>query len=110
MGAALDYLIKTYKTRVTTNEIVVVLVAAAPAAIVLPNNPNWLAWTIWNLGAGVAQIAPTSGVGVLFGSNVAAAGGMVGVTVREDGELPARGLWGISAVGTTLYILETVAL
>jgi hypothetical protein len=99
-----------YRAPVETVEVVVVLVAAAPAALVLPNNPNRLAWTIWNLGAGVAQVAPTSAVGVLFGSNIAAAGGMIGVTARDDGELPARALWGISAAGTTLYILQTVAI
>jgi len=110
MGAARDYITKEYGRPCETVEAVVVLVAAAAAAVVLPNNPNRLAWTIWNLGAGAAQIAPTSAVGALFGSNVAGAGGMIGVTVREDGELPSRQLWGYSLAGTTLYILQTVAL
>jgi len=110
MGAARDYLTRLYGRPVQTTEIVVPLVVATPAIVVLPNNPNRLAWTIWNLGAGVAQVAPTSAVGPLFGSNIAAAGGLIGVTVREDGELPSRELYGISALGTTLYILETVVI
>jgi hypothetical protein len=109
MGAASEFLERLYGYPVTTQEVQIALVAAAAAVQVLPNNPNRLAWTIWNLGAGAAQIGPTSGVGPLFGSNIAAAGGMVGVNVRDDGEFPSRELWGVSAVGTTLYVLELVA-
>jgi len=110
MGAASDYIKKEYGRPCETIEVVVPLVAAAAAVQVLPNNPNRLAWIIWNLGVGVAQVAPTSAVGALFGSAIAGAGGVIGVTVRDDGELPSRALWGYSLVGATLYILQTVAI
>jgi len=110
MGAAAEYVAREYGRPCETREVAVVLVAAAAPVQVLPNDPNRMAWIVWNLGAGAAQVGPTSAVGALFGSNVAAAGGMVGASVREDGELPSRVLWGFSTVGTTLYILETVAL
>jgi hypothetical protein len=110
MGAARDYITKEYGQPCETVEVVVPLVAAAAAVQVLPNNPNRLAWTMWNLGVGAAQVAPTSAVGALFGSTIAGAGGVIGVTVREDGELPSRQLWGYSLVGTTLYILQTVVI
>jgi MFS-type transporter involved in bile tolerance (Atg22 family) len=110
MGAARDYIVKEYGRAVETIQNVIVLGAAAPAVQVLPNNPNRLSWVIWNLGAGATQIAPTSAVGPLFGSNIAGAGGMIGVTVREDGELVSNQMWGFSTVGSTIYILQTVAI
>jgi hypothetical protein len=107
MGAASDYVKKLYGSPCETIEDVIVLGAAAAAVQILPNDPNRVAWIVWNLGAGAAQVGPTSAVGPLFGSNIAAAGGMINVTVREDGELPSRALWGFSTVGTTLYTIET---
>lgn len=109
MGKTTDFIQRAYGTSVATVENVVVLNAALPIQV-LQNNPNRLMWTCFNLGANLGYVGFTSAVGALNGIQLAAAGGMVGLTAKDDGELPARELWGIGAGATTLYIISTEAL
>jgi hypothetical protein len=109
MGRTSEYINKQYGFPVETVEAQVVLVGAAAAAPVLLPNPNRVSYTIFNLGANVAFVGFTDAVGVLFGIQLNAAGDFFGTDAKDDGELPARMLFGISALGTTLYIVENVA-
>lgn len=106
MGACLDYIQRIYGFRLETVERVQVLAAGVVAQVLL-NDPNRVNWTIFNLGANVCTAAFSNNVAAAFGIQIAAAGGTVGSNAREDGELPARALFGFSAAGTTLYIVET---
>jgi|GEM_PF-6290714 len=109
MGKVTDYVNSLYGFETETTERAVVLGAAAPV-IVMPNDPNRLSWTIFNLGAAIGYVAFTSAVAAAFGMQLAAAGGVATSNAREDGDLPTHELWGIGAGATTLYVVETKAL
>lgn len=109
MGRATEFIERTYGFPCETIERAVVLNAAAPV-VVLQNDPNRVAWTIFNLGVALGYVAFTNVVGPLFGIQLGAVGGVAGSNAREDGELPARALWGIGAGATTLYVIETRAM
>jgi hypothetical protein len=109
MGRTSEYIEKNYGFPLQTVEAAVALVAAAPAAIVLQNNPNRVSYTVFNLGANVAFVGFTSAVGILFGIQLNAAGDFFAVDAKDDGELPGRELYGLSVLGTNLYIVSNEA-
>lgn len=109
MGRVSEYINRKYGFPVQTVEAVVVLGAAAAAAVVLQSNPNRVSYTIFNLGANVAFIGFTSAVGALFGIQLNAAGDYFAVDAKDDGEITEMQLFGISALGTTLYIVSNEA-
>lgn len=112
MGRVSEYIEKEYGFPLETVEVIVVLNAAVPVAV-LPNDPNRVSWTCFNLGAAIGAIGFTPDVSVVAPFNgilLAAAGGMTGATAREDGELPCHAIWGIGAGATTLYLMVTRAI
>lgn len=109
MGRVSEYIQRKYGFPVQTVEAQVVLVAAAPAAVVLQSNPNRVSYTIFNLGANIAFVGFTSAVGVLYGIQLNAAGDYFAVDAKDDGEITGMALYGLSVAGTTLYIVSNEA-
>ncbi len=108
MGRTQEYIQKEYGFPLEVVEHIHVLGAVVPVEI-LPNDPNRVAWTIFNVGAGIGYVAFSSAVGAAFGMQMAGNGGFISTNAREDGEVPCRSLWAIGAAATTLYIFETRA-
>jgi hypothetical protein len=109
MGRVSEYIERKYGFPLQTVEAQVALVAAAAAVVVLQSNPNRVSYTVFNLGANVAFVGFTSGVGILYGIQLNAAGDYFAVDAKDDGELSARELFGLSVAGTTLYIVSNEA-
>jgi hypothetical protein len=110
MGRCSQFIAAQFGFSCETRESDVPLVIAAPVQV-LQNNPNRVAWTIFNLGANPAYLSFGGTIpSATHGIEVAAGGGFISVNAREEGELPARDLYGISTGGATaLYVSETVA-
>jgi hypothetical protein len=77
--------------------------------LVLPPDPNRFSYTVFNLGAAVGHVGPSSAVGALFGVQINAAGDFFGTDADSDGEFPCHELFGLGVAATTLYIIGTRA-
>ena len=106
MGEVWDYIERVYGVSLYEVEDFVVLAAGAPPAWIFPNNPNRFAYEIFNLGAGVAYAAFSVAVSPVFGMQLDPLGGGIGMSVKDDGNVPTRGLFGFSPLGATLYYFE----
>jgi hypothetical protein len=109
MGKVTDWITKEYGCRTATQTKVVVLSAAA-ATRVLQNDPNRFAWEIFNLALDTAFIGFTGDTTTTNGIGINPSGGNIGLTVREDLELPTHEMYGIGTAATTLFVVETVAI
>lgn len=108
MGRCRDFVKRQYGFDCDTTERAVVLNAAAPV-LVLNNDPNRVAWTIFNLGANIGYLAFTSAVGALYGFQINAAGDYTSSSARDDGEMPTHEVYGLGVGATTLYVIEVIA-
>lgn len=81
----------------------------ATVATVAPNNPDRVGLTIINLGVNDLFIALNNGVSAANGIKIAASGGNIAMSVRDDFTLPAREWDGICPGGnSSIYVLEEV--
>jgi hypothetical protein len=109
MGALSDYVRSTYGVNTSIKTKNVSLVTTAPV-VVLENNPNRIAWAIFNLSTGVAYLTFEGIPSATYGIQVNASGGSVSFNGLNDLEIPELGLLGISTgAATTLWVFETVA-
>jgi hypothetical protein len=109
VGDVWDYIERVYGVSLYEVEAFVVLAPGAPAAPILPNNPNRFAYEMFNLGAGVAYAAFTVAVSPVFGMQLDPLGGGIGMSVKDDGNVPTRGLFGFSPLGATIYYFEILS-
>lgn len=107
-GKVANYISKRWGCLCTNDEVAVVL-NAANAVPVLPADPNRFSYTIFNLGAAVGHVGPTTAVGPLFGIQLNAAGDFMSVNADDDGAFPTHELFGLGVAATTLYIVSTRA-
>jgi hypothetical protein len=106
MGKVADFIEKKYGTQLETVDAAVAINAVAPV-IVMPEDPNRFSWIIINDGAAVAYIGWNSAVALLNGIQLAAAGGILGFSANEDGEIVTHAVYALGAGASTLFVVQT---
>lgn len=109
MGAVTNWIERNYGVRVETTERNVVLNVTTTVRV-LQNNPNRMAWRIFNMSAGTAYVGFGGQVTVLNGIQLNPTGGSAGTIVRDDLELTTREMWGIATAAVTLTVFETIVI
>lgn len=81
-------------------------IATTPTKVV-DNNPEAVQLTIINLGAEDVYLRPANNPSTKAGILLLASGGSVSLNVRDDGMLPGRQWYGVSAAATSdMYFLR----
>lgn len=81
----------------------------AAAVEILPNNPERAAYLLANTGAVLLQLGWRLPVAAPDAVPIAANGGVLSVTVREDFILPTWNVYGVVAAGnTTVRVVEVI--
>lgn len=107
VGAAQSYVEGVYGGPVTEQDYEIPLSANVVTKL-LGLNPERLALTIINLGSYDCFVMFDNLVSSTRGIALAASGGYVNITVRDDQMLPVREWWAYGSAGATdLFILET---
>jgi hypothetical protein len=109
MGKLQEYLTRKYGFSVESNDRQVALnaVLAVPVTV---NNPDRVGVIFMNTTANIIYIGLNSAVAVGNGISLAAGIGQANFTADEDGDLPTRQWWAISAAGVpNLYVVEMEA-
>lgn len=102
-GAALEFLEKEFQGPVQDDEEVVAITTSVGEAI--RGDPDRLMITFVNLGANVIILSTLPNPSSTRGYYLAANGGSISMTVRDDGTLPTRQFFAIALVGaSTLQI------
>lgn len=77
---------------------------------VLNNNPDRIAFLIFNLGDYSLYIAPDNKVSASYGILVSSSGGFLNMIYKEDFELLGHNFYGVSPSGiTAIHVLELIA-
>lgn len=108
MGKVLEYLKGVFGCNLESRNTTVTL--STSAIQIAPNNADRFTLTVVNMGATIAYIAPHGAPSSTSGIMLAANGGQVGFTARDDGEITTFPWYAVAASGTpAVLILETVA-
>lgn len=108
MGALSEFIDREFgvKTRQLTNPLVDEVDTGITQ--VLGNNPDRLAWVIVNLSANLIFLAFDTEVATTHGIRLAANGGTISTTAKEDMELVSMPVWAIAAADDSDIFVSVV--
>lgn len=106
-GAVHDYLARFFDG--LFREVEGTVSAGTVPTLLVTQNPERIGLAIVNFGTSPIVVAPSAGVSTSRGIQLINGGGSLTMNVFQDGALPGREWYAISAVaGQTVYLLETV--
>ncbi|MEM2990160.1 MAG: hypothetical protein QXQ02_03145 [Halobacteria archaeon] len=97
--------------RTTTRVNPLVRIVVTTPVRILDNNPNRLAWTIFNLGSGYVMLGFDREISSTRGIYLGSGGGGVNFLWSEEFELVGWELYALAELDDTpIYVIEVVAL